>query len=108
MSNFGSKSINILIAHYSIYLTRSVRYFIPFPAAAFLNLHHFLGPFTNGTDQPIYLRFGVVSMKRHSDSTLAFWNCWIFHREGTKLGEVQVKDKPIAVSLAGPNGDNMA
>lgn len=94
------------ISHYSIYMTRSFRCFIPLPAA-FLNLHHFLGPFTNCTDQPIYLRFGVVSMKSHSDPTLAFWNYWVFHREGTKLGEMQVKDKPITVSLPGRNGDNM-
>lgn len=101
-----SNFINILIAHHSIHLTGSFRYFVPTPAA-FLNLDHFLGPFTNCTHQPIYLRFGIVGMKRHSYSTLAFWNYWVFHREGTKPGELQVKDKPIAASLAGPDGDNM-
>lgn len=106
ISSFGSKSINILITHHSIYLTRSFRDFVTIPAA-FLNPHHFLGPFTNSTDQPVYLRFGVVGMERHSDPTLPFGNGWVFHRKGAKLREVQMKDKPIAVSLAGPNGHNM-
>jgi len=104
--SLGSELIAILIAHYSIYTTRSLGYLISIPAS-FLDLYHFLGPCTNRTDQPIYLRFSVVSVKRHSDSTLAFWHSWIFNREGTKSGEVQVKNKPIAVALAGPDGNDM-
>ena len=85
---------------------RSFGYSIATPTT-FLNLHHFLHPITDCTDQSIYLRLGVISMKRQPDSTLAFWDCWVFHGKGAKSGGVKVEDKPIAVSLAGPYGDNM-
>ena len=75
----------IVTAHSGIYLTSSFRDLDSIPTVS-LDLYHFLGPLTNRIEQSIYLRFGVTSMKRYSDSTSAPGNCWIFYGEGTKRG----------------------
>ena len=93
--------------HHGIHLTRSLGYLIPILATS-LDFNHFLSPVTDGSDQPIDLRVGVVGMKRQSDATLTFGNGRIFDGKGAKGGQMQVKDEPIAVSLAGPNGDDVA
>ena len=46
-------------------------------------------------------------MKGKPDSALALWNGWILDRKSAKAGEMQVKDKPVAVPLPGPDGDEM-
>ena len=108
MSAFRLGLNNILIAHYSIYVTRSLGYLCIHVPTNSLDFHHLLSPLTNRINQSINLIFGIIGMKRYSDSTLTFWNCWVFHRKGRKPSEVQVKNKPIATSLAGPNGNDMA
>lgn len=39
---------------------------------------------------------------------MTFRDCWILHGEGRKPAEVQVEDKPVAVSLAGPDRNYMS
>ena len=78
-----------------------------FASTTVLNIDHFLGPFNDCGYQLFHLGFSVVRMESQSDPALAFGNSRVFHWESTKSPDVQMKHKPVAISLAGPNRNNV-